>query len=107
MDYDVQRSTRDCRGHRAGVALGEEFYSALVAEGNELRRLDDPAPDAWQMPAARRNRLLQSLVPPANAKRPHQAPNDVPLQFFDELAEQPGREDMGVMRSRCCWSVAG
>ena len=33
-------------------------------------------------------------MPDQNARRPHWAPNDVLLNFFDELAEQPERQDM-------------
>lgn len=93
MDYDVQRSTRRCAATGREFAPGEEFYSALVAEGNELRRLDY-AIDAWQGPPPGAIGWWKSLVPQANARRSRQAPNDVLLQFFDELAEQSDREEM-------------
>jgi hypothetical protein len=46
MDYEVQRSTRRCATTGRDFAPGESFYSVLVAEGAELRRLDY-AVDAW------------------------------------------------------------
>jgi hypothetical protein len=36
----------------------------------------------------------KSEIPDRNASRRHWAPNDVMLQFFDELAEQPDKQDM-------------
>ena len=71
----------------------KEFYSALVAEGNDLRRFDY-AVDAWQGPPSGTIGWWKSSVPQANAKRSRQAPNDVLLQCFDELAEQSDREEM-------------
>ena len=39
MDYDVQRFTRHCAASGRG-SPGEEFYTALVVDGAEVRRLD-------------------------------------------------------------------
>ena len=55
MDYEVQRFTRHCATTGRELAPGEEFYTALVAEGAEVRRLDFAArsmarsarPDTW------------------------------------------------------------
>ena len=105
MDYDVQRSTRHCAATGREFAPGEEFYSALVAEGNDLRRFDYAA-DAWQGPPPGTIGWWKSSVPQADAKRSRQAPNDVLLQCFDELAEQPGREEMRDVLA-LCWSAGG
>jgi hypothetical protein len=93
MDYEVQRSARRCAVSGREFAPGEKFYSALVAEGAELRRYDYAA-EAWQAPPPGAIGWWQSQLPAAGAKRSQGAPNDVLLQFFDELAEQPQRQDL-------------
>jgi hypothetical protein len=93
MDYELQRSARHCTASGREFAPGEEFYSVLLVEGAELRRYDY-ALDAWPGPPAGAIGWWKSQVPAANARRSPQAPNDVLLQFFDELAQQPDKQDM-------------
>ena len=93
MDYEVQRTTRHCSATGREFAPGEEFYSALVAEGAELRR-HDYSNEAWQGPPPGTIGWWKSQIPDRRAGRSHWAPNDVLLQFFDELAEQPDKQDM-------------
>jgi hypothetical protein len=93
MDYEVQRSTRHCATTGREFAPGEEFYSVLVAEGAELRRCDYSA-EAWQGPPAEAVGWWKCQVPDRTAGRSRWAPNDVLLGFFDELAEQPDKQDM-------------
>jgi len=93
MDYEVQRSARRCCKTDREFAPGEEFYSALVAEGAELQRYDYAA-EAWEGPPPGTVGWWKSHMPDQNTARKHWAPNDVMLQFFDELAEQPDKQDM-------------
>lgn len=93
MDYEVQRCTRHCAATGRELAPGEEFYSVLTAEGADLVRRDY-APEAWQGPPAEAIGWWKSQVPNPNANRVHMAPNDVLLQFFEELEQQPARQDM-------------
>jgi hypothetical protein len=93
MDYELQRPARHCAASGREFAAGEEFYSVLLAEGAELRRYDYAA-EAWQGPPTGAIGWWKSVVPGQNAKRSPRAPNEVLLQFFDELAEQPAKQDM-------------
>jgi hypothetical protein len=93
MDYEVQRSTRHCNATGREFAPGETYYSVLVAEGAELKR-NDYAADAWQGPPPECVGWWKSQIPDRTTARKHWAPNDVMLQFWDELAEQPDRQDM-------------
>jgi hypothetical protein len=93
MDYEVQRSARRCTASGREIAPGEKFYSVLMVEGADLRRYDY-AVEAWQGAPPGAVGWWQSQLPAAGVKRVHGAPNDVLLQFFDELAEQPDKQDM-------------
>jgi hypothetical protein len=93
MDYEVQRSTRHCSVTGRECAPGETYYSVLMADGAQLKRIDYAA-DAWQGPPQEAVGWWKSQVPDRNAARKHWAPNDVMLNFWDELAEQPDKQDM-------------
>lgn len=93
MDYEVQRCTRRCAGSGRELAPGETFYSVVVAEGAELRRYDYSA-EAWKGPPEAALGWWKSRLPDRGSGRRHWAPNDVMLQLFDELAEQPDKQDM-------------
>ena len=93
MDYEVQRSARRCAASGREFSPGEEFYSVLVAEGTDLRRYDYAA-EVWQGPPPGTVGWWKSQVPERHAARGRGAPNDVLLEFFDELARSPDRQDM-------------
>jgi len=93
MDYEVQNFTRCCSATGKEFAPGEWYYSVLVSEGAELKRYDYSA-DAWQGPPPQTIGYWKSQLPDKSAKRTHWAPNDVILQFFDELAQQPDKHDI-------------
>jgi hypothetical protein len=93
MDYEVQRCSRRCAGSGRELAPGETFYSVLISEEAELRRCDYSA-EMWKGPPAEAIGWWKSQIPDRHASRRHWAPNDVMLQFFDELSDQPHRQDM-------------
>jgi hypothetical protein len=93
MDYEVQSFSRHCHASGREFAPGEWYYSVLVAEGAELKRYDY-AVDAWQGPPAGAVGWWKSQVPDKSVHKKHWAPNDVMLNFFDELADQPDKQDM-------------
>ena len=96
MDYELQRSTRKCAKSGRELAGGETFYSVLIGRGIEGRAARlcggglGRAARSW--PSDGGNRKSPPPIP--RNKKPHWAPNDVMLQLFDELAEQPDRADM-------------
>jgi hypothetical protein len=93
MDYEIQHSTRRCATTGREFAPGETYYSVVVDEGGELKRYDYTA-EAWHGPAEGAIGWWKSQVPQPAARKKHWAPNDVMLQFWDELADQPERWDM-------------
>jgi hypothetical protein len=92
MDYEVQRCSRCCAGSGRELAPGEGFYSVLVAEGAELRRYDYST-EMWKGPPKEAIGWWKSQIPDPHSGQRHWAPNDVMLQFFDELAQQPERQE--------------
>lgn len=93
MDYEVQRSARCCKVTGREFAPGEAYYSALVAEGIDLKRYDYSA-DAWKGPPENTVGWWKSQIPDRSSAKKHWAPNDVMLNFWDELADQPDKQDM-------------
>lgn len=93
MDYELPRSNRHCAESGRELAPGEEFFSALFAVGAELERRDY-AKEAWHGPPEGCLGWWKSQIPTPEAKRLHWAPNDVMLQFFEELEQKPELEDM-------------
>jgi hypothetical protein len=93
MDYEVQRSTRHCTETGREFAPGETYFSVLVDEGADLKRYDY-AVESWTGPSDKAVGWWKSQVPDQSVARKHWAPNDVMLHFWDELAEQPDKQDM-------------
>jgi hypothetical protein len=93
MDYEVQRCSRHCAVTGRDLVAGEEYYSVLTAEGAELVRRDF-SKEAWIGPPEGAIGWWKSRIPTPDAKRMHWAPNEVMLQFFEQLEAQPDRQDM-------------
>jgi hypothetical protein len=93
MDFEIQNFTKHCAETGREFAPGEWFFSVVIAEGDELKRFDYAA-DAWKGPPESAVGWWKSQVPDKTSHRKHWAPNDVMLNFFDELAEQPEKQDM-------------
>lgn len=94
MDYyEVEHSSRRCSVTGREFAPGEAYYSALMVEGADLKRYDY-AGEAWQGPPENAIGWWKTEVPDRNTSKKHWAPNDVMLDFWDQLAEQPDKQDM-------------
>jgi hypothetical protein len=93
MDYDLKRCTRQCAATERELAPGETFYSELVAEGAELVRYDY-CEASWHGPHEKAIGWWKSQMPGSEKRPKRWAPNEVMLQFFDELAAEPSRQEM-------------
>jgi hypothetical protein len=92
-DYDVQRFTRHCAVSGRELAAGETFYSVLISQGADLKRIDY-ATDAWPGPPEACIGWWKSQVPTRESKRAQMAPGELLLEFFAGLAEQADRQDV-------------
>jgi len=93
MDYELQRCTRCCAQTGRELTSGEPFYSVLLAEAGEMRRYDY-SQQAWNGPPEAAIGWWRSLVPTAGSERKHWAPNDVMLEFLEQLAGQADKQDV-------------
>ncbi len=93
MEYELQHGSRCCSASGREFAPGETYYSVLIDDGVELKRLDYAA-DAWPGPPENAVGWWKSEVPDRHAAKKHWAPNDVMLDFWDQLAEEPEKQDM-------------
>jgi hypothetical protein len=93
MDYEVQRCTRRCSTTGREFAPGEVYYSVLVDREGKWNRLDY-ATEAWTGPPDEAVGWWKSKISHRRATKRHWAPNDVMLDFWDTLADQPESLDM-------------
>jgi hypothetical protein len=93
MDFEVQRCTRHCSKTERELQPEEEFYSVLVAEGAEVVRYDYCS-SAWEGPPEDALGWWKSKMPSRNAHKLHWAPNDIMLEYFEELESQPEKQDV-------------
>ena len=84
LDFEVQRCTRKCFVTERELGPGEEYYSVLVAEGAEVVRRDYSLA-AWEGAPDQAIGLWKSRIPETNARKLNWAPNDVMLEYFQQL----------------------
>src|SRR5262245_55726943 len=92
LDYEIQRCSRRCAATERELKDGETCYSVLAAEGGQVVRRDYSA-EGWQGPPEEAIGWWKSTVVDPHAGRPHWAPNDVMLSYFERLLEDPAAED--------------
>ena len=93
LDFEVQRCTRKCCETEAILQPGDEFYSALVAQGAHVIR-KDYCVAAWKGPPDGSLGWWKSQVPDMHSHKMHWAPNDVILHYFEQLEDDESQADM-------------
>jgi len=93
LDFEVQRCTRRCAETDRELRPGEEFYSLLVAEGSQVKRLDYSR-EAWREPPPGAIGWWKSRMPEPHAKQLRWAPNDVMLHYFEQLEGDTAQADL-------------
>jgi hypothetical protein len=92
LDFEIQRCTRRCAATNRELADGETCYSVLIREGAQIVRRDYSR-EAWQAPPPDAIGWWQTTIVDPKAGRPHWAPNDVMLDYFERLGEDPSATD--------------
>ena len=93
MFTDIPKCGRKCAATEQELKPGEPFYSVLFEEENELKRLDY-ALSAWPGPPEYFIGFWKSKIPLQTERKPKLAPNDILLNFYDQLASQPDKKDL-------------
>jgi hypothetical protein len=93
LDFEIQRCTRRCAKTDRELQPGEEVYSVLLTEGAEVVRRDFSR-QAWDGPPEEAIGWWKSRIPDATAKRANWAPNDVMLEYFQQLEAKPEKSDV-------------
>ncbi len=93
MDYAVNRSARRCAVSGRVLEEGETFYTALFVEGADLVRRDYGR-ECWKSPPENALGWWKARVPRKEESKTRLAPDEVLLQLFHELAEQPEKQDL-------------
>jgi len=93
MDFEVQRCTRRCHKTGRELAPQEEFFSTLVSEGAKVVRRDF-CREAWEGPPEESLGWWKSKMPSPSARRVHWAPNDIMVDYFEQLEQEPGKQDV-------------
>lgn len=98
QDYEIQRCSRQCAATGHEFVPGEAFYSVLLADNAQWRRLDYCV-DAWPGPPEKAVGWWKSQRADGASRRAHWAPNDVMLDFFDRLENQADGQDLRYVLS--------
>jgi hypothetical protein len=93
LDFEVQRSSRRCAATDLPLEPGDACYSVLEFRGAEVIRKDFSSA-AWTDPPAEAFAWWRTRIPEPVAKKIKLAPNDVLLELFDQLADDPLHQDM-------------
>ena len=92
IDFEVTHCSRQCAASGRTLAPGETYFSTLQMEaGKPVRR--DCSVEEWRGAPEDAIAWWKAAVPRGDASKPKLAPQDVLLNLFAELAEQPAEAD--------------
>jgi len=100
VNYEVPRCSKMCVATNRELKPGEWFYSVLLAEKRQIKRLDY-SQDGWEGPPTFNTEdetdligWWKSRLPTPNDNKVKLAPNDILLNLFDQLSDQLDKQDM-------------
>jgi hypothetical protein len=93
LDFEVQRTSRRCTATDLPLEPGDICYSVLEVQGADVIRKDYSSA-AWTEPPTQAFAWWRTRIPAPTAKKVKLAPNDVLLELFDQLADDPAQDDL-------------
>jgi hypothetical protein len=93
LDFEVQRCARRCAATERPLQPGDECFSVLEVAGADVIR-KDYCRDGWEGPPETALGWWRSRVPEPTARKIKLAPNDVLLELFGQLENQPDQSDL-------------
>ena len=98
FDFQIQKSSPACHSSQHKFAPGEVFYSVLLSAGADVIR-HDFCQDAWTGPPEGTIGWWKSTMPDDEQNKLNLAPNEVMLQYFEQLHASPGSQDLAYVLS--------
>jgi hypothetical protein len=92
-EFEVQRCSRKCAKTERELQPGEAYYSVLVNDGDQMKRLDFAA-ESWGQPPDGTIAWWKSHMPGLSPNRLQWAPNDVLLDYFQSLEGNATQADV-------------
>ncbi|MBR5626835.1 MAG: hypothetical protein IKW74_04355 [Thermoguttaceae bacterium] len=98
FNEDIPKCTRICCRTKRPFQPGESFYSILTEENGEIKRQDFSS-EAW-LEEKRDDSCLgwwKTQLEPGIEKKLKLAPNDILMDIFDELIDQPDKMEISYI----------
>lgn len=96
QEYSIQRSQRRCHKTDRPFLPGESYYSAVIARGGDLRRID-MSEEAWSGPPQGAIGWWQSRVPARHQGARQPAPTHVLLATLESLLEEGTQPELAYL----------
>lgn len=96
INFDFKRTNRKCSVSSRAFESGEEYYSVLLDEDEELVR-KDISKEEWNQPPENCVGWWIAKVPDLEQGKVYWAPKDVLLAYFQHLLEQPDQQDIAYV----------
>ena len=96
QDYSISKSTRRCAISGRSLEPDESYFSMIVAEGDEVARVDVAASD-WKGPSEAAIGWWRNKMPSAAARKVRPAPNAVLLDTLSDLLERPSKSELAYL----------
>ncbi len=93
LNFEIQRTSRRCAATDLPLEPGDICYSVLELHGSDVVRRDYSIA-AWTEPPLEAFAWWRTKIPEPLAKKVKLAPNEVLLELFDQLADDPMHADM-------------
>ncbi|MDO5579597.1 MAG: hypothetical protein Q4G69_00540 [Planctomycetia bacterium] len=95
MDADIPKCTKVCFETKKPLKEGDRYFSILIEGDGELVRQDYSA-EAWEKRKNQKDYLCfwSGTISGNHDPKIRLAPNDILLNLFDELEEQPDKADI-------------
>ncbi len=96
QDYSITKCTRKCAVSGRGLEPGENYFSVILADGDDVSRIDIAASE-WKGPREDAIGWWRSKMPAAASKKVRPAPNGVLLDTLSDLLERQGKEPLAYL----------
>ena len=98
FDFQIQKSSPECHSSQHKFAAGEMFYPVLLSAGADVIR-HDFCQNAWEVSPKGTIGWWKSTMRDNAQNKLNLAPNEVMLQYFEQLQTRSGVQDIAYVLS--------